>query len=364
MSVARRIAFGAVSCWVSRCATIVLGLLLMPVLFRHLPREQVGVWLLLGQSWAMLGILDLGFGVTLTRRIAFAIGKSGSDPGLPLTAATVREIANLIQTGRQVYRGLAIGAFAVAFGTGYFSFHGLHLSTVSLSAFWLAWGVLCLAQALGVWASVWTCLLQGVGYVGWDALLATLMNSLTLSAQIIVAYSGGGLIGLAIVAASGALAQRFLIFSLAQRKRPELFAIRGSWEPAFLKSIAPVALKAWVTSLGLAVVMNSDQFFIAGLQGASQIPAYRAAYLVFLNLEMIAVIFASNSSVFITQLWQAGALAQVHRIVNHNLRLGLVIMVTGGACILALGHRLFDFWLGPGNYIGTPVAVVFFYFFS
>jgi O-antigen/teichoic acid export membrane protein len=360
MSVAKRIAFGAVSSWVNRCTIILLGLLLMPVLFRHLPREELGVWLLLGQSWAVLGIFDLGFGVTLTRRIAFAIGKSGTDPGAPLTPETLGEVANLVETGRKIYRWLATSAFVVAFGAGFFSLRGLHLSTVSLSGVWIAWGVLCLAQSLAVWASVWTCLLQGVGYVGWDALLAAFTSSLTLAAQIIVALAGGGLIGLAIVAAAGALAQRFLILMLARRKRPELFSIRGSWDAASLKSMVPLALKAWVTSLGLAVVLNSDQFFIAGLEGATQIPAYRAAYIVFLNLNMIAVTFASSSSVFITQLWQAGALVQVHRIVTHNLRLGLVIMATGGACILGLGQHMFDVWLGPGNYIGTPLAVVFF----
>src|SRR5579864_4070771 len=360
MSIARRIAFGAVSSWVSRSVTILLGLLLLPVLFRHLSREELGVWLLLGQSWATLGILDLGLGATLTRRIAFAMGKSGADPGAPLTAETLGDIANLVATGRRMYQGLAFTSFVVAFGLGFFSLRGLHLSAVALPSVWLAWGVLCLTQALGVWASVWTCLLQGAGYVGWDALLAAFMSSLTLSAQIIVALSGGGLIGLAIAAAMGALAQRFLILGLARRKRPELFSIRGSWKPALLKSMAPLALKAWITSLGVVIVLNSDQFFIAGLQGASQIPAYRAAYIAFVNLNMIAGSLAANSSVFVAQLWQASALAQVHRIVRHNLRLGLIIMATGGACVLALGERLFNVWLGPGNYIGPIVATMFF----
>ena len=244
----------------------------MPVLFRHLPREELGVWLLLGQSWATLGILDLGLSATLTRRIAFAMGKSGADPGMPLTPETLRDIADLVETGRRLYRFLAIGAFFVAFGIGFFSLRHLHLSSVALPAVWLAWGVLCLTQSLAVWASVWTCLLQGVGYVGWDALLGALMNSITLSAQIAVALAGGGLIGLAIVAAIGALTQRFLILNLARRKRPELFSIHGAWQPAILKSMAPLALKAWVTSVSLMVVLNTDQFFIAGLRGASQIP--------------------------------------------------------------------------------------------
>jgi len=47
MSVSRRILFGAAATWFSRGLTILLGLVLLPVLFRHLPKEELGVWLLL-----------------------------------------------------------------------------------------------------------------------------------------------------------------------------------------------------------------------------------------------------------------------------------------------------------------------------
>src|SRR3954469_2436271 len=104
MSITKRILFGAAASWFSRGVTIVLGLLLMPVLFRHLPKEELGVWLLLGQSWVAMGILDLGLAVTLTRRIALAKGKSGGDPDAALTPETQREIADLVAGGRRLYQ--------------------------------------------------------------------------------------------------------------------------------------------------------------------------------------------------------------------------------------------------------------------
>src|SRR5580692_2015231 len=103
MSVTRRIFFGAAAGWMAKGVTIVLGLVLMPILFRHLAKEELGVWLLLGQSWAALGIFDLGFGATLTRRIAFAKGKSSTDPNAPLSEAAVAEIAELVATGQRIY---------------------------------------------------------------------------------------------------------------------------------------------------------------------------------------------------------------------------------------------------------------------
>src|SRR5437016_3921025 len=181
----------------------------MPVLFRHLPKEELGVWLLLGQSWAAMGILDLGFGVTLTRRIALAKGKSGGDPSAPLTLETKREIADLVECGRRIYRIMAVGVFLVSWALGFFYLRNLQLHDLSHTTVWIAWTILCACQALNVWATVWTCLLQGVGYIGWDALIASFISTASLITQIIVVLSGGGIVPLAIVATVGAVAQRF-----------------------------------------------------------------------------------------------------------------------------------------------------------
>jgi len=359
MSVTRRIAFGAAATWFSRGVTILLGLVLMPVLFRHLPKEELGVWLLLGQSWAAMGILDLGFGITLTRRIALAKGKSGGDPNAPLTPETLREIADLTESGRRIYHAMSAGVFVVSWAAGFFYLRNLQLHDISHTTVWLAWTILCASQACAVWATVWTCLLQGVGYVGWDALIASFITTLTLTAQIIVVLCGGGLIALATVATIGALAQRWLIRWLARVRRPELFALRGRWNREVLRGMPSLALRAWLTAVGTILVQNTDSFFIASMRGAASIPAFRAAFLVVLNLHMLAGVFASSSAVFVSHLWQAGQIAEVQRIVQRNLRLGLSIMLCGGAAILAAGESLFDVWLGPSNYVGWGVVIIF-----
>src|SRR6266576_4598603 len=139
MSVTRRIAFGAGASWFSRGMTILLGLVLLPVLFRHLPKEELGVWLLLGQSWAAMGILDLGIAVTLTRRIALAKGKSGGDPNAPLTPESLREIADLVEAGKRIYRVMAGAVFFIFWLAGFFYLRDLQLHDLSHTTVWIAW---------------------------------------------------------------------------------------------------------------------------------------------------------------------------------------------------------------------------------
>ena len=359
MSITKRIAFGAVASWFSRGVSILLGLVLLPVLFRHLPKEELGVWLLLGQSWAALGIFDLGFGGTITRRIAFAKGKSGSDPDAALTEETLREIADLVETGKRVYRALSVFAFVFSLGAGFFYLRTLQLGDVPFSQVWLAWSVICLSQALGVWANVWNAVLQGVGYVGWDAVLGSLANALTLLAQIIVVLLGGGLVALAVVAAAGALFQRYLMLGFARRRRPEIFSIQGQWCFNSVRNMIPPALRAWATALGGTLVLYTDQILIAFLLGTDAVPTYRATFILIHNLTIVAVTLGLASSVFISHLWQAGEIKDVHRIVERNVRLGWLTMLTGAACLLLVGRQLFDLWLGPGNFIGYAVIGAF-----
>jgi O-antigen/teichoic acid export membrane protein len=359
MSVTRRIAFGAGASWFSRGTTIFLGLVLLPVLFRHLPKEELGIWLLLGQSWAAIGILDLGIGVTLTRRIALAKGKSGADPNAALTSETLREIADLVESGRRIYHVMSAAVFLASWLAGYFYLRNLELQGISHSTVWIAWTVLCASQAFAVWATIWTCLLQGVGYVGWDALIATFINAGTLLAQIIVVLLGGGLVALATVAAIGALQQRWATRWLAKWRRPDLFSLRGRWNREVLVGVPSLAIRAWLTAMGTALVFNTDQFFIAAAQGAEGIPSFRAAFVFVHNITVLAVSLGLASSVFISHYWQAGDIVQVRRLIERNCRLGLLIMLCTCAVVITAGQSLFDLWLGRGNFAGYRILAVF-----
>jgi O-antigen/teichoic acid export membrane protein len=359
MSITRRILFGAAASWFSRGVSIVLGLVLLPVLFRTLPKEELGIWLLLGQSWATMGILDLGFGVTITRRIALAKGRSGSDTASLLNKDTTIEIADLVATAVRIYRGLALLSFAISFGLGFYYLRALSIDEVSLTTIWTAWGVLCLSQAFSLWATPWTCLLQGIGYVGWDAILSSFISALTLIGQIITVLCGGGLVCLSIVAAVGVLVQRTCILGFARRKRPEMFQLQGRWRGNLFREFIPFASRAWLTAVGGVCLFHTDQFFIAGFSDVGEIPAYRSAFVIAVNLFSLASVFASASSVFVSHLWSAGEISHIHEVVVRNTRVGMLILSCGTGTILALGPRLFDVWLGAGNFIGYPIVTLF-----
>jgi O-antigen/teichoic acid export membrane protein len=357
-SVSRRIAFGATAQWAARGVSILLGLVLMPILLRHMPKEEVGLWLLLGQSWAVMGILDLGFGVTLTRKIALAKGKSGATPDIPLTDESLSEIADLIAIGMRIHRYMAVAVLLITCTLGYLYLKQLNLVPHEFNRTLIAWVILSSCQAITVWASTWVCVMAGMGHVGWDALFATTINTITLVLQIISVIFGGGIIALACVATLGVLIQRIILRYFCIRRDPQIFSLRGKWNPAIFKEMPTLSIRAWFATVGTVLVFNTDGFFIASATGAENIPAFRAAVLVVLNLHMLALTFAQSSSVFISQLWQAGEQEQARKIIIRNLRLGASFTICGAAAILFAGESLFNVWLGPSNYVGNWVLLI------
>ena len=79
MSVTRRIIFGVISGWGSKAINILIGLVQIPLFYRYLSSEVLGVWFLMIGAQMVQGLFDLGFGQTLPRRIAFAKGSCDSN---------------------------------------------------------------------------------------------------------------------------------------------------------------------------------------------------------------------------------------------------------------------------------------------
>jgi O-antigen/teichoic acid export membrane protein len=202
--------------------------------------------------------------------------------------------------------------------------------------------------------------MQGLGYLGWQFAIASALDILTIVLQIVAVLLGGGLVALAVTTAIGPVLLRFLLLRFARQWRPGLFALRGTSNALLLRSLISPSLRAWLTSLGTFVVMYSDPYLIAPKIGAIQIPGYRAAWLIFFNLNALATASALASAVFVSHLWQAENFPEMQRVVMRNLRFGLSIVACGGATVLVLSRRLFDAWLGKGNFAGYPLLVVFF----
>ncbi|MBW4545024.1 MAG: lipopolysaccharide biosynthesis protein [Symplocastrum torsivum CPER-KK1] len=359
MSASRRITLAVAFSWLSRAVTILANLFLLPILFRFMGKEALGLWFLLGNSQAFLGLLDMGIAPTLMRHIALAKGKSGADPGVELTEESKQQIGDLVVTGRIILQWLAVALFFIAWASGYGLIGQLELKDVSPQTVFWAWTLMCLGYAVGVWVSYLDCWLAGIGYVGWNSLIMTVVSLLTILTSLGAVLLGGGLLMLAVISVVSGLSQRFAILGFIRWRTPEVLSLPGKWNAELAKAMVKPSLYCWLTSLGMFLILKTDQYFIALVSGTQAIPSYNAAYQLVSNLRNIAISFTLASSTFLSQMWQAGELNKINRLVIRNCNLGLIIMGCGVSFLLVAGKEVTDLWLGEDVFIGYQVLLTF-----
>lgn len=359
MSASKRIAFAVGISWLSRAVSILANLFLIPILFRYMGKEELGLWFLLGNSQAFLGLLGMGIAPTLTRHIALAKGKSGADPGVELTEESKQHIGDLVVTGRIILQWLAVVVFFIAWASGYGLIGQLELKEISPQTVFWAWTLMCAGYAVGVWVSYLNCWLAGIGYVGWDSLIGTVLALLTILANIAAVLLGGGLLVLAAISVVSSLVQRITILEFIRWRKPELFGIQGKWNTRYAKAMVKPSLYAWLTGLGGFLILRTDAYFIALLRGTQELPNYLAAYTLVSNLFALAGAFAGSSSVFISYAWQNGNLDAVKRLTLRSAKLALSMMASGVAFLLVSGKELVDLWLGFDNFVGYNILAIF-----
>lgn len=93
--------------------------------------------------------------------------------------------------------------------------------------------------------------------------------------------------------------------------------------------------------------------------GPEDLPSYRAAYIILLNFNILAVTLSGASTPFIAHLWRSSDLAGISNIVMRNLRYGLVAMAIGSGIITAMENQFFHLWLGPDVSVDPLLLFVF-----
>ncbi len=349
MSIGKRITLGVFASWLNRAVAIGLNLLFIPLLFRYMGKEELGIWFLLGQGGAFLALMDMGAAPVLIRHIAFSVA-SGSGR---------EELADLLVVARVFYRIQAIAVFLLAWFCGVLFIGLLNFEQIGRETAIIAWSILCFGHGLTVWAGVWPCILQGAGHIGSSILLGTAVNILVTITQIIAVLLGGGLIELALIFVIGSIVARYSNILLLHYKEADILSLKGQWNARLFRKLTKPALKSWATALGGFLILKTDQFFIASFKGVTQIPAYHAAYQIISNIYMLSVALAGASGVYISYLWENKSLVRLRKIVIRNMQIALSIMICGIACMVWVGHEIIDLWLGIGNFIGIQVILLF-----
>ncbi|MHB1865679.1 MAG: lipopolysaccharide biosynthesis protein [Acidobacteriaceae bacterium] len=266
-----RVAVATVSSIGSRGISIAVSAISIPLTVRYLGAEMYGVWVTIGTTLAMLAVMDLGIGNTLTNSIseAYALG-SKQLAGLYTASAfwmmfTLALFLGVI--GYPLWRVLNFGSI--------FNIHNPFAIQQSRDAVGVAYLIFLLGLPVGLINKI----LGGYQQLQIANYFSVAGAVLSLFAIVATTYFRAGLVVL-VLAYSGSLLLTDMIcmFWLFLSYKPWLFPSLSKVHLATAKQILSFGGMFFLLQLSGLVVFNSDNLVIAHFMGPRQVTPYNVTW--------------------------------------------------------------------------------------
>ncbi len=334
-----RVAVATVSSIGSRGISIAVSAISIPLTVRYLGAEMYGVWVTIGTTLAMLGVMDLGIGNTLTNSIseAYALGS--------------KELAGLY-TASAFWMMAAVALFLGIIG--YPLWHVLNFGSIfnihdpfAIKQSRDAVGMAYILFLLGLPTNLVNKLLGGYQQLHIANYFSAAGAVLSLLAIVATTYFHGGLVVLVLAYSGSLLLSNMICMSwLFLSYKPWLFPSFKQIHISTAKQMLGVGGMFFLLQLSALVVFNSDNLVIAHYLGANEVTPY--------NVTWRLVGYAAVLQTLLTPaLWPAYSEAIVRgdsswvRLTYR--RTMLVTMLFASICcliFLSTGRTLIRLWAG------------------
>lgn len=348
-------AFAATLC--SRLVAICLSLAIYPILYDSLDPSELGVWLLINQAQAFAGMFDFGVVATLSRKIAIARGRE-DNRGNHEVKDWSKYTFELHQSGKWILAICGVATAAITFVVG-LPFLLMLDSGIEPEVICFAFLGICLGIGVRTGMAIWEIQLMGAGRVGESMLLSSVNQSFLVACIATIGWAGGGLVELSAAVLVCAVLGRFAFRLLCQRLNVKVIGAVGFFiHVPLLKGLTGLSIRCWLTNIGTLLLFQTDSFFIAKVLGPSQLPDYRAAWQLLLNVQVLALTVMVSVSAFLSRQWGARQKDAAAELLTRCLKVVGLILAAGYATLFSMPEYVFSLWLGDGHFIGTASLAV------
>ncbi len=186
--------------WLFSGLRLASGLILVPLLWRLLSRNDFGMYYVLVQLGTVVPMMDFGFSLSVERSLAYARGGATSLESIGVgTAGGGGEpnralMAEIVHSSKRLYRWLSIGSFVLLGVVGTYSV-GLSVEKTSdASLTWLAWGIYLVSLSLDLYTSYWVAVMRGLNRVTDSARWLSIAYGVRLGLAALLLLGGAGLL--------------------------------------------------------------------------------------------------------------------------------------------------------------------------
>lgn len=340
--------------YISQVFNVGANLFILPVLFRFLSSEILGVWYIFMNIGTFVTLFGLIFQSTFSRNIAYAFSgvtslqKYGIDteaeildqPNYPL-------IKGLILTMKRFYGvlSIAIAIFLLAFGIPYF--HNLSALLPEQWSIVSSWCLYALSIASGFYCLHFGSILQGRGYMK-EFNQLTIINRLIYIFLVFIFVSQGYLIWGIAIANLVSVAVHYLLgflFAYKNRLRERLKQVQAT-STNLMRIVWANTYKLSFATILIYISTKGNLFYVSLFLPLDVIAQYGLSLQVINVLNTTSLMYFYSYIPMVAQGWVAKDQAKISEIYAKGLVICLLIFLVGAVSILFFG----DFGL---NLIGS-----------
>lgn len=333
--------------WLFNGLRLASGVLLLPLLARILPMPDFGMYYVFLRLAAIVPMMDFGFSLSVERGLAYALGGAGSIVAHGVGGGDVsgrpndQLVQEVIHSSRKLYRGLALGGFAlmVTIGT---PIVGMTVAETTRPDFtWMAWAIYGVSSSLEIYTGYWIASLRGLNRITQSARWMAAGYGLKLALSIALLLAGAGLAAVPIAGLVGSLVVRVGAGrELARCVRVDPVAIRPGTVRRVLGALWPntwrlgVQLMALFLSTGAFTWICSRQIR-AGLWDMKVLGQYGLSIQIMTIALGIAAVATSVKWPLIAQLRIRGDYAGMRAVLwpRFWLQVGTFLVLAGAAVL-------------------------------
>lgn len=321
------------------------GLLLLPLVARSLPSQQLGLWYVFVSLQGIVYLFDIGFNPTVTRSAGYIWGGArrlqgmGLEPLVPTEGALPNYplLNELIATMRAYYRVFgAIAAILMLFAGGYWILHKTD-GLPDAKNLRLCYVIFALGTVLNATGDLWPALLAGVNAVRQSERLlfgSILINYLVVGTGILTHL---GLWAMVL----GTLLSGLFLRIAGRRALVKLLAnnydVRCRASLAIVKTLWPMAWRTGIVSVGTFFVLSANTLICSAYLSLQVTASYGLTLNLIAILTYVSTVITQIKVPLVNQLRIKGDTPQIVDLWIHRTRLSIVVYVAGATFILAFG---------------------------
>lgn len=346
---------------------IAAAVLLMPLILKKLPSEEVGIWSVFITVTAFSNLLDFGFNPSFTRNVSYIFS------GVSTLKSTGYEIIQTelnpkvdfgllkgtITAMRWLYLRMSIALFLLLSTVGtYYIYSLLYNYKGNQTEVYIAWGLLCIINTYNLYTLYYDSLLQGKGLIKKSKQIIIFGQSSYIIIAAIMIIMGYGLIAIVSAQIISVIIIRWLSYNtfFDRKTKSELNSVESRPWKEIISAISPNAVKIGLTMLGTFVIQRSSLIIGSLYLSLDEIGSYGITIQLISVISMLAVIYPMTFQPKIAQLRIANNIKDIKILYLKGQQLLLITFLVCGFVLIITGDWVMHF-IGSKTELLPPLVI-------